>query len=199
MNSVYHGFPGPTSLKTGQSTEITGAQYQGSAHHGYCRVKRLPIELVISLFLAIVSVPLLIYARSQIVERAESMLANGTRTYALIIEKRQWDYGRYGGQALVYKFTDRGGQEHIKSIDVNEEAYSSVQEGCRIEVIYDPADPTNSNISEMYEYEATLPKADFALVCITPIALFVGSILVTVTVKAYLLKLQSRLRSARGR
>ncbi len=127
------------------------------------------------------------------------MLANGTRTYALIIETRQWNYGRHGGQALWYKFTDRGGQEHTKSIDVNEEVYSSVQEGSRIEVIYDPADPTISNRSEMYEYQATLAKADYANVCLAPIAVFVGSILVTVTVKAYLLKLQSRLHSARGR
>lgn len=161
-------------------------------------MKKFRIELVISLLLAIASLVWLVYARSQLIERAVSMLASGIRTNALIIETRHWDYGRYGGQAVAYKFTDRGGQEHIKMIDVDEETYYSMQEGSWIEVIYDPTDPTISNRAKTYEYQATFPKADIPLVCISPIGVFVAGILVTVPVKAQLAKLKSRRRSARG-
>jgi hypothetical protein len=171
-----------------QLPNATGVNYQSKAQEGYRRLKKLQIELVIGLLLAVVAGVWAANGRARVVERAETMLASGTRTDALIVETRQWRYRGNDRYALVYEFRDRIGKRHVESIDVNEEAYSAVKEGSQVEIIYDPINPEISDRTERYEYQATLPRIDIALVCIATILGFGIGIIIVLALRGRLPK-----------
>lgn len=146
----------------------------------------LILALAVGIFAAI--------GRGNAYQEANRMLAQGTAVEATVIQKRHWlERGRKGRQhdryALTYEFLDGSQHTNTKELRVNEEFFSSHNEGDNVSVIYDAARPATNELRSQYERDSSILRI------IGDIATVIGFVLIFTFIVAFLVdrKLRKRL------